>query len=138
MSNLTSKAQDQDILKEQEGNDQQKPEAKPPDSMEELYNVPVGLVQELETVSGEKLNQELFMECIEVELEKSLSDDEVIRGDISKSYSEEELSLQDKKQTKIFNTNNLSPRNQHNMGGSHIFRDKSIDPSIPDQSSPRS
>lgn len=138
MSNLTSKAQDQDILKEQEGNDQQKPEAKPPDSMEELYNVSVGLVQELETVSGEKLNQELFMECIEVELEKSLSNDEVIRGDISKSYSEEDLSLQDKKNTKIFNTNKLSLRNQHNMGGSHFFRDKSFDSSIPDQSSPQS
>ncbi|OIT32383.1 hypothetical protein A4A49_43953 [Nicotiana attenuata] len=116
MPNLTSKAHDQDTLKEQEGNDQQKPESKPPDSMEDLYNVPVNLVQEMETVHGDNLNQELFMECIEVKLEKSLSDDEVIRGDISKSYSEEELGLQDKKQTKILINNNVSPRNQDNMG----------------------
>ncbi|OIT30842.1 hypothetical protein A4A49_27518 [Nicotiana attenuata] len=111
--NLTSKARDQDTLKEQEGNDQQKPEAKPPDSIEDLYNVPVNLV---ETDHGDNLNQELFMECIKVELGKSLSDDEVIRRDTSKYYSEEELGLQDKKQTKILINNNLSPRNQDNMG----------------------
>nr|XP_009598929.1 uncharacterized protein LOC104094661 [Nicotiana tomentosiformis] len=132
ISSLTNKIQDLDILKEQEGNGHQNLEAEPPDSMEELFNVPVGQVQELDMVSGDKLNPEMFMEYIKEDIEKSLSDDEVIRGDIRKSYSEESLYLRNLATTnqetwEIIGDFNVITNREEKLGGRPYKLEESLD-----------
>lgn len=111
VASLTNKAQELDILKVKMGNGPQNPEPGPPDSIDELIGVSVVQVQDIVVLTSDKLNQEIFIECIYEVIQKSLFDDEVIRRGTGNPHSEESLYLRDKELTNISNINNMSPRN---------------------------